>query len=114
MATSAYKTKGKCGEATTKIKQILWHDGTRSTLTTPSKPLRKSRPRIESVSVTEIELRVELSDAREISVPVGGLGCMAAAPLSALRRFRIATDGVAVQWPEFGYAVSLGQMMGVE
>jgi hypothetical protein len=68
---------------------------------------------ISDIKINAHTLMVELEDARTLQVPTTGLGFIADLPLARLKRFRIAKNGKAIEWPELDYKVTLRQLFSV-
>lgn len=74
-----------------------------------------TRPAIAAnVRVTDSRLTVELTDGREITVPLSEFGELEAASPRQRANWRITALGTAIYWPDIDEECALAGMLGVD
>ena len=70
-------------------------------------------PRARVVSFSKKNLRVELSDGREVSVPLSWFPRLQKAPASARAKWRLIGVGSGIHWPDIDEDVSVASLLGL-
>lgn len=65
-----------------------------------------------SVNVSEIEISVELSDGRKVSVPLAWFPKLLSANLDQLKKFEISPSGYGIHWPDLDEDISVRAFVG--
>ena len=81
---------------------------------TTSIEARLTRPALAAdVRVSDSRLTVELTDGREVSVPLTEFPALAAAPPEQRANWQITALGTAIYWPDIDEEFGLAGMLGV-